>query len=344
MHSTQVTEHTELSGLRVVVVGTGASGMQMVPVIAPDVASLTIFQRSPAWVVPVPGYHDLLPPEVLWLSANMPYYANWLRFFAEWMTSGQGFWKIFATDPDWQEPNTVSEINFKARNELVAYLEDKLSERADLRAKCLPDYPPFAKRFVVDNGWFDTLLQDNVELVTLDIDHFTDTSLVSADGTEYEADVVIFATGFRANEYFWPIDIVGRNGMDFGQLWEKDGARAFMGIAMPGFPNYFCLYGPNTQPRVNGPVPWGEMQTRYVLQCFDAMIANDWDALEVKEESFQSYNEELDEHLASTVWLDKRVRSFYKNEFGRSAIMAPWGGYEYWRRTRNANLEDYKST
>jgi 4-hydroxyacetophenone monooxygenase len=326
---------------RVAVVGTGSSGMQMVPDLAHKVGHLTIFQRSPAWVTPAPGYREELPKEVFWLNSNIPYYTNWRRFVNAWMMGDPCLYEPWSVDPNWQDEHTVSELNFKLRKRLVGYLNTKLEGRPDLVAKTLPGYPPLSKRFVVDNGWFDTLKRDNVSLNTDGIAEFMADGIVTKTGEKVPLDTVVFATGFRANDYFWPVRIEGRNGVSTENIWAKDGARAYWGVSIPGFPNFFCIYGPNTNPKNGTPIGSGESQTRYALSCLALLVRNDWKSLDVRQDAYDAFNKELDRRLATTIWMDSRQRSYYKNEAGRLATNMPWASIEYWRKLRTPALDDY---
>jgi 4-hydroxyacetophenone monooxygenase len=135
--------------------------------------------------------------------------------------------------------------------------------------------------------------------------------------------------------------IEGRNGITPQKLWAKDGARAYWGVSVPGFPNFFCIYGPNTNPKNGTPISSGESQTRYALNCLAVLVQNGWKSLDVRRDAFEAFNKELDRRLATTIWMDKRQRSYYQNEAGRSATNQPWASIEYWRKLRTIALQDY---
>lgn len=341
-HTSNFDHRIDLAGKRVSVVGTGASGMQMVPDLRPLVDHLTIFQRSPGWVVPIPGYREPFSEEVLWLHRNVPFYAHWTRLTLVWAFGDHAIYDIWSVDPNWTEPNTLNAGNFQFREKLVAHLEDKVGHRPDLMEKLLPQYPPLSKRYIVDNGWFDAIQQDNVDLVTDDpIDHVTRSSVVTRSGQDVPTDILVFATGFRANQYFWPMEIRGKDGVTVDELWAKDGARAFWGINVAGLPNFFCIYGPNTNPKNTGPVPYGEFQVRYTLKCLEALILNGWRSIDVRPDVYKAHNKLVDERNASSIFLDKRQKSYYTNEFGRSAVASPWATIEYWGKLRDPDFSEY---
>jgi 4-hydroxyacetophenone monooxygenase len=341
-HTSRFDPTFDLSKKRVSLVGTGASGMQMMPDLLPRVEHLTIFQRSPGWVVPIPGYREPYSEEVRWLHRNVPFYANWTRHIMAWAIGDHVIFDIWSVDPNWKDPHTLNKDNFKLRGRLVDHLMTKIGHRPDLVEKCLPQYPPLSKRYIVDNGWFDALLQDNVELIADDpIDHFTKDAIVTKSGKTVPTDVAAFATGFHANEYFWPMEVRGRGGATVEELWAKDGARAFWGINVVQLPNFFCIYGPNTNPKNTGPVPYGETQVRYILKCLEAMVLNGWKSLEVKPEVYEEHNRLVDERNANSIFLDKRQKSYYTNQFGRSAVASPWATLEYWRKLREPDFGEY---
>lgn len=158
-----------------------------------------------------------------------------------------------------------------------------------------------SKRYVVDNGWFDALRRDNVELVTQPIEEIVARGVRTTDAALREFDIIVMASGFRQNDYLWPMHIEGRGGVSVRELWRKDGARAFMGIALPGFPNFYCLYGPNTNNKAGTPCLYDELQLRYALQCIQKVILGEASALDVTREAYDRYNQRLDESLSKSI-------------------------------------------
>jgi 4-hydroxyacetophenone monooxygenase len=345
-HSSRFDTGVNLSGKRAAVIGTGASGMQMVPDLAPLVDRLTVFQRSPGWILPVPGYRDPLPECALWLERNVPYYANWLRFILGWILGDHRLFKIFELDPAWKDPRSVNVINHEARERSLVHLRERLAHRPDLIEKCTPDYPIFANRPVADNGWFEAIARDNVELVSEPIARITKRRIVVESGREYEADLIVFATGFRPNDYFADIEVIGRNGLSIDEAWASDGPRAHWGLTVPGFPNFFMLYGPNANPRNLGPVQYGEWAMAYVLSCFKAMIEGNWKSMDVTKKAYDQFNASMDARLNRLVSVNPRTRhrSYYTNDFGRSAVQSPWSSFEVFSAFSNVRFEDYVVT
>jgi 4-hydroxyacetophenone monooxygenase len=340
-HTARWDSDYELEGKRVAVIGTGASACQLVPDLAPLVGSLTVFQRSAPWFLGLPGYRDPLPAQMTWLDRHVPLYTNWFRLRTAWAVADRVFRPLIYTDPDWDDPISISAGNHAVLEHLTAYIREQVGDDQALLEKCLPQYPPFAKRFVVDNGWFEALRRDEIELVTDPIARVTPDGIVTESGTEIACDVIILATGFHSNDYLWPMEITGTDGVTIAERWATDGARAYNGVMVPGFPNFFMLYGPNTNAFANGPVVWGELQTRYALEWLQIMATRDIDVVDVKQTAYDEFNARMDERLSSAVWLDPRQKSYYTNEFGRVATNAPWSTEEYWHFTRRPNLQHF---
>jgi len=340
-HTARWDRDCDLRGKRVAVVGTGASAMQLVPALAPVVGQLAIFQRSPGWVFGVPGYRDPLGPDREWLHANLPYYPYWLRLriFSAFSDRACLFSEV---DPGWRHPDSVSEANEGVRRQLVAYLMEKIGDDPELVKKCLPGYPPMAKRFILDNGWFDALRRDNVELITDPIERITTRGIAMRGGRELELDAVVLATGFWADRYLWPMAIEGRGGVKLSDVWSHDGARAYLGITIPRFPNLFCLYGPNTNPRAGSVCTMHELQVRYAMGCIQLLLEGGHRALDCRQDVHDDFNRRLDQKLGSTIWTDRRQESYYRNAQGRITTNSPWRLLDYWRWTQKPNLADYE--
>ena len=341
-HTTRFDHSIDYSDKRVVVAGTGSSGMQLVPDLAPMAKHITVFQRTPSWVFPSAGYREELPASTIWLNAHIPFYSNWTRLVFSWNLGDHGLYDQFLIDPEWTAPESVNEGNHILREKLLAFLHQKLAGHPDLLEKCTPNYPPFGTRAVVDNGWFEALVRDNVSLVAAGITQFTKTGVIGSNGEEVPADVVILATGFRPNDYFTQIKVTGRNGVNINDVWRKDGPRAYWGVTVPYMPNLFILYGPNANPANLGPVQYGEWATKYFLTFFKAMVEDGIKSVEVREEAFDRFNEALDVRLSGLVSVSSRVpKSYYVNDFGRSAVQSPWKSSEVRVQFSRPDFENY---
>jgi 4-hydroxyacetophenone monooxygenase len=340
-HSARWPEDVGLTGKRVAVVGTGASAMQIVPTVVDDVAGLTIFQRSPQWVVPSTNYTRRVPDGIHWLMANVPFYQRWYRFRGAW-TFNDKHHPSLQKDPTWPHPErSLNPINDAYRRAFTRYLMTHLEGREDLQEKCLPTYPPYGKRILLDAGWFTALTRPHVELVTDAVTGFTETGVVTASGDEHEADVVIVCTGFEAQKLLFPMEIRGRGGQSLRELWGDDDASAHLGISMPGFPNLFFTYGPNTNPVGGSYIFIGECQVRYIADLLSTVIDSGAGAVECRPEVHDEYNRRLDAAHEQMVWTHPGMETYYRNAAGRVVTNMPWRVVDYWHMTRRPQLDEY---
>ncbi|WP_137389643.1 flavin-containing monooxygenase [Rhodoligotrophos defluvii] len=322
-HTAQWDAKVPIKGRRVAMIGTGASGMQTGPAIAPEVARLTIFQRSPHWAMKHPLYHANVQPGVSWAMRYIPFYASWFRLTLFWAAS-EAFHATLKIDPDWPHPErSLNAANERWREELEAYITSKVGHRKDLLAKVIPDYPPFGKRMLRDNHWYDMLLRNNVELVTDRIERIEADGVVAA-GKKYPADVIVLATGFQTKRMLAPMHIVGADGRSIRDLWGDEDPRAHRGVTVPGFPNFYIVYGPNTNLAHGGSAIFQtECQVGYIMKALREHLENGWDSIEVRTEAFQKYNDWIDSVLEGMVWTHPGVNNWYKNSKGRIALNWP---------------------
>ena len=342
-HSSDWPSDLDLVGKKVAVVGTGASAMQIVPTIADTVAELTVYQRSPQWARPIPRFHDELSESAHWLVEHVPFYAAWLRFTVLWRY-GDGLLPFLRKDPDWPHPErSMNRVNEKHRLELLAHIENTLGDRQDLLQKCVPDYPPYGKRMLLDNGWFETLLKPNVELVTAGIDHLDSKAIVGADGARREFDVVVLATGFQVGKMAARLNITGRDGMRLKDEWAGDNPSAYLGVSISGFPNLFCMMGPGTGLGHGGSAMFqAEVQARYVAECVTGMLNSGDRSMEVKTAVQQEFVDRLDAEHAQMIWMHPGLRTYYRNAKGRVFSLLPWRVVDYWHMARRVNRDDYR--
>mgnify|MGYP000091250438 CR=1 FL=1 len=344
-HSARWDHDVDLTGQRVAVIGTGASAAQFITCIAEDVAELTIYQRTPNWLVPTPDYHDEVSDGLRWLLRNLPSFAEWYRFWLFWR-SAEGMLPGAIVDPEWNNGGlSVSMLNEFLRQLLVAYLQTEFADAPDLLPAVVPDYPPAAKRVIRDNGvWARTLKRDNVTLVTDRIAEITEKGVRTADGVERPADVIIYGTGFTASQFLTPMAVTGRGGVDLHQQWHGD-ARAYLGITVPGFPNLFCLYGPNTNIVINGSIVYfSECEVNYVLESIRMLLEGGHRAMDCRPDVHDAYNSRIDEANRLRAWGASSVNSWYKNSTGRVSQNWPYALLEYWEQTRRPNPDDYVLT
>ena len=340
-HTARWDHDVALAGKRIAVIGTGASAFQAVPRIAPGAAEVYLFQRTPPWVNPRPEYHRDVPEGKHWLLNHLPHYARWYRLLQFWLSS-EGALDYIYRDDGWDEPGSVGKANRKLRRMLVRHAEKSLADAPELLAKCIPDYPPGGKRMLYDDGtWFDTLKRPNVHLITDPIARITERGPVTGSGECFEADVLIYATGFRTTDMLYPMRVIGRGGIDLRASWQGS-PRAYRGITMPGFPNLFCLYGPNTNVVVNTSIiTLSECGVDYILNCLRLLLETGSRSLECRQEVHDAYNAWIDAGNARTAWGAPEVRSWYKNESGRVTQNWPFRLLDFWLQTRTADPEDY---
>jgi len=328
-HTARWPDDANLAGKRVAVVGTGCTGYQMTPVLAKiDGIKLTLFQRTPQWIFPIPGYLADSKPELLWLDRNFPFHANFLRFKTIY-GSGPDFTKMFDIDPDFDDPHSVNQAGAEASERAIEFLKSKLRD-PKLVEIMTPSHPVWSARPVVvdpEDCVLDAIQRDNVTLVPQGIQRITETGIVAADGSEHDVDVIVFATGFKAHEVLWPMRVTGRDGRTIDEMWAKDGPRAYLGTMVPGFPNLFMLYGPNTNGGLGVP-QYHEMTTLYLSQCLEKLILEGRKSVDVKEDAYWRYNRAVDEGNAKKVWSDPRGHSYWWSAFGRSVTNTPFTGYE----------------
>jgi 4-hydroxyacetophenone monooxygenase len=343
MHSARWIPDTDLAGKRVAVVGTGASAFQIVPTIADEVEHLTVFQRSAPWMFPNPSYHDQVGPGVTWAVRHLPYYGRWYRFLLFWPACDGGI-PAMTVDPDYpHQDRAVSEINDAAREVFTAWITEQVAGRPDLIPKVVPDYVCLGKRTLQDNGsWLAALQRPNVEVVTDGIERIEPTGIRTADGLLHEVDVIVYATGFHANRYLWPMEIVGRDGVVLAEQW-GDRPTALWGIAAPNFPNFFCLYGPGTNLASGGSLIFhSECQIRYIVQALAWLVSGRARAVEVTAEAHDAYVRRFRDQMATMIWEHPTIKSsWYQNADGEVYVLSPWRLVDYWTWTRTPDPVDF---
>jgi cation diffusion facilitator CzcD-associated flavoprotein CzcO len=323
-HSALWDHDHDLTGRDVAVIGTGASAIQFVPEIAQKVRALHVFQRSAPWVINKMDreYGDRARRLVERFPALQ--YAARFGFWAYFEALIVGFvGPRFALAPVW--------LSHKAT------LHWQVRDRR-LRAALSPDYPLGCKRVLISSDYYPALVRDNVELVTGGVREITPTGVVGDDGVERRADTIIYGTGFRATEFLAPMEVRGLGGRDLNEAW-RDGAEAYLGMAVTGFPNFFMLYGPNTNLGSGSIIYMLESQIRYAVDAVRRLAGNGRAYLDVRPEVQRRFDEEMQRRLGDSVWAG--CSSWYVTESGR--VTNNWPGFmsEYRRRTRRLDPADY---
>jgi 4-hydroxyacetophenone monooxygenase len=341
-HSARWDDTIAFGGKRVAVIGSGASAVQFIPWLADRAAHLTVYQRTPGWLLPIATYHDDLPSNLRWILRHVPEYARWDRL-ALFSRLQEGLLPRTVVDPDWDlSSGSVSAANDELRQGLTSYYEFVFPEPV-LRAKVLPNYPFGAKRMVVDSGVYSSALQaPNVTLETEPIGAIVPSGVLMDDGRRVEHDIIVYGTGFLASRFLTPMRVVGRAGVDLHERWDGD-ARAHLGLTVPGFPNLFLMYGPNTNIVVNGSIIYfSECQAHYIAESLRLLLQNEAAAMDCRPEVHDAYNVMIDTATRARAWGASDVSSWYKNEHGRVAQNWPFNLFDYWQRTREVDPDDYE--
>lgn len=331
-HTARWPADLDIKGKRVAVIGSGASGYQLMPIVSREASQTLLFQRTPSWCFDNPIYLQRLPEQAMWLDRNFPFYVNFERFRLSWMYGPDGVRTAARIDPGFEDPHARSELNKAARDARIAFIQKKLANRPELIEKMTPDAPPLSSRPVIVDGEdcvYDALLRDDVTLVTDTIERVTPSGIV-AGGVEHEVDVIVYATGFKANDFLWPMTIRGREGVSLEQMWERDGPRAYIGSMVPGFPNFFMSYGPNTN-NYGGfqIIDLLEMEIRFALQCIGGLIESGKSSVDVKDDAYLRFNEELDREEQGMIYMDPRAHNYYQRG-GRSCVNCPIDFRQMW--------------
>lgn len=322
-HTARWPEGLSADGLNVGVIGTGASAIQLVPAIAGKARHVTVFQRTPPWTLPKPDRRYGPVRETVYR-----------RFPGLTRLPRLGVWGM-----TWVTGRAVTGHRVAGamlRTVSNAQRRVQVPDRA-LRARVTPVEPMGCKRVLFTNNWYPALRRPDVDLVTAPIDTVTRGGVTTVDGVEHPCDVLVYATGFDAVDFLVPMRIAGRGGRELAGVW-RDGAFAYLGMAVPGFPNMFLMYGPNTNTGNTSVIFFHEAQARHIVQAV-RLIVRDGAPLEVRGELSDSYDAEMRRRLATSVWTG--CRSWYRTATGRIVTNWPGMAAEYRRRTRHLRPADY---
>ena len=327
-HSAQWRHDLDLSGKRVAVIGTGASAIQFVPAIADRVAHLDVFQRSAPYVLPrVNTAYSNLTKKIF---TKLPWLLRLYR---------TGIYLVY-------ESRFLAFSRFKILMRLVGglpfqrMLKNDIADEA-LRAKMIPDYPIGCKRLLLSSEYIATFAKPQVSLVTEAIERITPDGIQTRDGVHHKTEVIVYGTGFAATEFLAPMQIRGRQGKELNATW-SEGAKAYLGMTVPDFPNFFILYGPNTNLGHNSIVFMLESQIAHVMRCMKAMHESNASAIEIKRAPYQEFNTLIGQRMKNTVW--HGCKSWYLDARGHNSTN--WPGFTAMYRwiTTRGNLHEYQFT
>jgi cation diffusion facilitator CzcD-associated flavoprotein CzcO len=322
MHTAEWNAGVDLTGKKVAVIGTGASGVQAVPELAARAAHVTVFQRNPPWMVP---------------KDDRPYSADELaRFRRNPLAVRRARWQVWKFQHDFTATMADDPLVTARTDFATAFLDRTVADRG-LRRALTPDYPFRCKRVLLGDDYYRALQQDHVALATDPIDRITETSIRIATGEMVDVDAIVLATGFETSDYLSGIEVIGVGGQSLHERWGADPS-AYLGTAVTGFPNFFMLYGPNTNQGGNSIVYILEAGARLVASAV-TRLARRGGHLEVRPDAERRYNEQLSDDLERSVWT--RCDSYFRSPTGRIVTQWPYTELEYARRTWRLRRRDW---
>jgi 4-hydroxyacetophenone monooxygenase len=346
VHSADWNSDLDLAGKNIVLLGSGCTGVQIAVGVAPEAGRLTIVQRQPNWIMPSGKVADNVPARERWAFENIPFFLEWSRLAApRMMSGGDALWRV---DPEWAKTHgSISETNEQMAQRCLDYLQAKLGERSDLIELLTPDYPFFAKRPMLDCGYVEILKRSNVELRQDIIERVEPDGVVLAEHGKVECDVLILATGFEL-DFLRTYEIVGRGGAVLAQRFGAE-PRAYLGLNVPDFPNFFISSGPNSL-TVSVAVGGGhnttaEQQVQYFMACLSLMRDQHLASIDVTEEAAASYDAQIDEYNGTTVWCrGGSAHGYYRGKTGRPQIFMPITAAEVRRMMQGPDVDHYRIT
>lgn len=306
-HSAEWPAAIDFAGKRVASIGNAASAVQYVPELAKQASHLAVFQRSPNWIVP--------RGDRLYTADELASYAHDPELFRE-SKNALFAWRETTFQRMREGSDDAREVEEQARSHLAWQVPD-----AALAARLLPDFPLGCKRVLRSDDYYPALMRDNVSLVTDGIDRIVPDGIVTRDGTLRPLDVIVWGTGFETQSFQGPVDVYGLDGASLRDAWE-DGARAYKGMTVPGFPNFFLIYGPNTNLGHNGVLTMFEAQFGYIAQAVQQVL-DEGVALDVRDDVARAYDDALQAEMAGSAWAGD-CTSWYKNADGR--VVNNWSG------------------
>ncbi len=348
MHANRWDHSVDIRGKRVGIIGAGATAVQIISKIAPDVGHLTVFQRQPHWISPNAMGPGIIAEDEIWTKENLPYYIHWSRLKAYWGTSDYNGYPMVRVDPEWAKDHvSISPANDVVMQSFLKYIDDCFGAGSDLARKVTPNYAPVGKRLVRDpsgfepGGYYHALSQPNVDVETSKLGRVVPDGIFTVDGKLVELDVIIYSTGLTL-DWISPIEVVGRDGLKLGDVWRDNNPSSFLGGMVPGFPNLFVNSGPNTgASHAGGHNFMAEVVDQYAVEALQKLVNEGGRSVEASQEAFERYNRELDERMAGSIWAHERgAHTYYTNQKGRPILPTPFMHIEYWEMSRTPQAGD----
>jgi cation diffusion facilitator CzcD-associated flavoprotein CzcO len=327
-HSAEWDSSCDFKGKNVAVIGTGASAIQIIPAIVPDVAQLHVFQRTPVWITPRANRKISRFEQTVYKYA--PFMQKGMREVVYWGNELLG--KAFLGN------ETISKIaTYVALRKLRKEVKDP-----ELRRKLTPQYKLGCKRILVSDDYYPTFNRPNVHLITDDIEKITENSIVTKDGQNHPVDIIVLATGFQTPEVGFYTAILGKNGRNLIDEWTQNAVEGYRGTTISGYPNYLLVLGPNTGLGHNSIVHMMESQMNYILRYLEILEKQGEKAyMDVKPDVQKAHNEALQKQFVGTVWASG-CKSWYVNEKGRNIAIYPRLTFHFRREMQKINIEDYQ--
>ncbi len=332
MHSARWDHDVDFAGKRVGVIGSAASAVQLIPEVAKTAGHVTVYQRTPNWIVP--RRDRAVSPEEIALALTIPDKAGELNDIHRRMhyeNADYFTWQVFSWTPEGRAAFTRIATD---------HLEEQVPDAA-LRAKLLPDYPIGCKRVLVCDDFYPALMRDTVDLVTEGIARIREDGVETRDASRHHHDILVYATGFETTGWHWSVDVIGRFGQSLIQRW-ADRPEAYLGITVTDYPNFFVLYGPNTNLGHNSITFMLERQVDYIIKALQTLDDVGAKALSPTAEAQSRFNRQLQDDLSKTVWADPACVSWYKDGQGR--ITQNWSNHTraYAAETAEVKRQDYQ--
>jgi len=328
-HSARWRHDVDLTDQNVAVIGNAASAIQFIPVIAQKVKKLTIYQRSPNWILPKKDYRYSQLIQKIFSVFKPAHYAY--RYFLYWVYES----RLSALK---QNSLLGKILKWRTHRQMQAAIN-----QYGLDPDLIPDYAIGCKRILTSSDYFKALARNNVELETQPINYMTASGIKSDSEKNREHDIVIYATGFKATDFLMPIQIQGTDDRNLHKQWQRSGAEAYLGMTMPGMPNFFMLYGPNTNLGHNSIIFMLECQFKYVLGCLKRLRTTAYSPLSIKHHTLKTFSEHVQQALSQSVW-NSGCGSWYKTGQGKIVNNWPHQTLTYWWRTRKPKFDEFDDT
>jgi cation diffusion facilitator CzcD-associated flavoprotein CzcO len=326
-HSAKWDKSYDFSNKTVAVIGTGASAIQIVPAIAPAVKQLYLFQRTPPWIMPKPD--KVISPLRKWLYTNLP--------FTQRLYRGRLYWQHELMALGFIKNPGILKFASKLA---LRYLKKSVPDET-LRAKLTPNYVMGCKRVLISNDYYPALMRSNVEVITDSIQQVNESGILTNDGKQRNIDALIIATGFQAAENVMRFELKGRNGLDMNEAW-RNGAEAYLGTAVSGFPNFFLVVGPNTGLGHSSMILMIEAQVNLVIESIRALKQKNARFIDLKRDALVEYNNDIQQKLSKTVWQNGGCVSWYQMKNGKNVTLWPGFTFTFMKRTKKWEEEKYE--